>query len=1036
MATLSGNSAHCRRPGRGDARAATPITADALGIAGLIARRALPPAMTVTGLLMAAGAQGATITVDGNCGLLEAITSATRDQALAGCVAGNGDDTIQLPEDALFDFSAELRIPALGETQLNGAITIEGNGATFRRQADQPDFRLIAAASGVNLTLRNLTLTGGREKAGSIIAANEATLTLEGVTVSGGVVPEGAVAGGAVSSRASLLIVRDSIISGNDNLSQAPGGGIAASSGATYIYASIIENNTATEGGGGISSSESIFYEGFPFTRLRIEDTVISTNVTRNPSYGNAAISVLGGELVEITNTTISGNSSGADGAGSGAIGINLSQKVRIINSTISGNSSAHGVSTKINVFGAVLVAHTTITENRNNSGGTSGLYLNADTANVRQSVISGNDGEDFRVGGGTITSEGGNIIGTGDNAVFNQPGDQINVIDPGLGPLEDNGGDQLTHEPLPSSVAVDNVVGDCGDPFLDQRGLPRPLDGDEDGNAACDAGAVEFVPINPIIVDPGASNRVSDSRCSLVEAIDNAEAGQDNSDCLIGDVNGPDIISLPPGATLTYGSAFSAVNGLNALPNITTPITIEGNGGIVGGRNDADFRLIHVAETGDLTINDMTLTGGAPFGSPAGDNVASDGGAVLNYGTLRLNMATVSGNSARRDGGGINNRGDLLVTDSTISGNTADRNGGGLYNFASTASLNNSTVAGNSSGQGAGGILSAYATLTVDQSTVSGNTGVSAGGIDNFNASLRLFNSTVATNASAAGGLRNRNGATADLRNNLIAKQTSGPNCANAGAGSIGLGGTNLADDASCAGFSVDADTGTLLGALADNGGPTFTHALMPGHPGVDSVPTSGTGACPGPNADQRGMLRPLDGDNNGSQACDVGAFEYFNPDSDDDGDHIPNGYETDNDLDPFDSIGDNGADGDPDGDGLINLAEFQNGAAASNPDTDGDGLGDAIDQDPANDTNACVADGNGDADFNMTAMSGLVTQCAAPSAIRVLAHPDAIIEAGSELQLYSLTVSFQQGASVPQNATVRTIVGNPVPGEVPPAP
>jgi hypothetical protein len=60
------------------------------------------------------------------------------------------------------------------------------------------------------------------------------------------------------------------------------------------------------------------------------------------------------------------------------------------------------------------------------------------------------------------------------------------------------------------------------------------------------------------------------------------------------------------------------------------------------------------------------------------------------------------------------------------------------------------------------------------------------------------------------------------------------------------------------------------MLGSLADNGGPTLTHALLAGSDAIDAG-----GACPPPAIDQRGALRPADGDGDTSSACDIGAFE-----------------------------------------------------------------------------------------------------------------------------------------------------------------
>ena len=66
------------------------------------------------------------------------------------------------------------------------------------------------------------------------------------------------------------------------------------------------------------------------------------------------------------------------------------------------------------------------------------------------------------------------------------------------------------------------------------------------------------------------------------------------------------------------------------------------------------------------------------------------------------------------------------------------------------------------------------------------------------------------------------------------------------------------------------------MLGPLADNGGPTQTHAVLPGSPAIDAIPAGDCVVA----TDQRGIARPRD------SGCDIGAFESLFGDADQDGD------------------------------------------------------------------------------------------------------------------------------------------------------
>jgi hypothetical protein len=118
--------------------------------------------------------------------------------------------------------------------------------------------------------------------------------------------------------------------------------------------------------------------------------------------------------------------------------------------------------------------------------------------------------------------------------------------------------------------------------------------------------------------------------------------------------------------------------------------------------------------------------------------------------------------------------------------------------------------------------------------------------------------------NQSGAGIYKNAVFGIVTPTNTIVAANgTTTPNC-NGALDSLGY---NLTDDDSC-GFSATGDlivADAMLGPLADNGGPTETHDLLPGSPAIDA----GSLDCPPPATDQRGVARPQ------GAACDIGSVE-----------------------------------------------------------------------------------------------------------------------------------------------------------------
>ena len=394
---------------------------------------------------------------------------------------------------------------------------------------------------------------------------------------------------------------------------------------------------------------------------------------------------------------------------------------------------------------------------------------------------------------------------------------------------------------------------------------------------------------------------------CNLVQAIQSANTDASVGSCTAG--SGADTIVLA-GNTYSYSTAYGTGS---ALPDITSPIIIEANGATIE-RISGTMRIITVVINGNLTLNDATITGGNPVGG---------GGGIYNSnGTIILNNSTVSGNTATYyTGGGIyNNHGTLTLNNSTVSGNTATYGGGGIFNrFGGTTTLNNSTVSGNLGGgifndgmatlnnstvsgntAGYGGGISNRRTATLNNSTVSGNTAQSRGGgiYNNEEGIIVLNNNTISGNIAinAGGGIFNDSGATTTLARTIVSGNTSP-----VGAEVRGFAGTITAANHNVFGHSgltnaqafsnftpgatditatSDGTTPTTLASilnttLADNGGPTLTHALVTGSPAIDIIPVDGSVCILDTSTDQRGAVRGS-GANRGGAACDAGAYEF----------------------------------------------------------------------------------------------------------------------------------------------------------------
>ena len=356
-------------------------------------------------------------------------------------------------------------------------------------------------------------------------------------------------------------------------------------------------------------------------------------------------------------------------------------------------------------------------------------------------------------------------------------------------------------------------------------------------------------------------------------------------------------------GDTINF-TVTGTIGLINGELLVAKNITISGPGAEnLAVNGNANSTVFHIASGDTVNISDLTITNGSAAGF---------GGGIHNdHAALTLNNCTITGNSgggtyndaeyvegeplsallevnncliADNSGNGIYNNAEgggtatLEITDSILSNNSGEAihshgflcifcghgtatvqitntsitsNGGGIYTDTgelgpTTLSLGNSTVSGNA---GAAVHVSVEATAAVSNSTISGNSG---GGIyTDFGAptgGTSVVNSTMNDNSVEIwyGG--------AYIKNTIFKVSPGGHSIVSDGFSTIISDGYNVTSDDGAGYLNGPGDqinTDPQLGLLQDNGGPTFTHALLPGSPAIDAGDPN---FVPPPLYDQRG--------------------------------------------------------------------------------------------------------------------------------------------------------------------------------------
>jgi hypothetical protein len=813
--------------------------------------------------------------IDGDISLRDAIAAAPIGETINFAPALNGQTITLTLGELVLDKSVKIDASGLAD-----GLTIDASGNDLTPTVDKGDgsrvFRITDELPGaIAVELHGLTLTGGdvSGNGGAVLFRRAGSLTITGSTLTG----NSATAGGGLWARtidSGSVRLLTSTVSGNASKSKA--GGVyadAANNGTLEIRDSTISGNTAASDGGG--------------------------------AYTRGTVSVL--------QNTISGNSANWRGGGVFAFsGAGATTTIRF--STITANTADADANNPVTetgggVFaggaGTLKIDHTIVAANTDRGDHAHDLKFSAGILDARYNLIGKNGGSSLAPAPIAAPDAKGNIVGS------------ATAISPGLAPLADNGGPTLTHALLTTSAAVN--AGDptftpgsaiLGVPQWDQRGasILRVDEGPGGPNHfRIDIGAYELTDavVDSVMVDSLADEEDGDTspgKFSLREAmrlVHELDPAGTRTITFASSLAGGTIPLSMGYFQITRNLVIDAsslnggirIDGQGLSGHFSTRANVKFQGLTLSGASDGAIGVLWQNTT--VEVNDCIIENGAGALFTAGnlkivgttirnntggrgvaisaiahssvdiidsqivDNVGTHpsgiGGAIShNQARVSIIRSTISGNM----GGGIASEGPLTINQSTIADNigpgiasiqgafgmaitdSAIVNNAGIgiqAHHAGALNITNATISNN----GGGGIRQNYFFATVDirHSTIAQNNGTGV----YTEVETKVSNSIISGNTAPTGSEQDfLSTKTPILRYSLIGRDNPN-NGVLTGVGMI-VGTDNNPVDAK-------------LGPLANNGGPTLTHTLLPGSVAInagDPALVAGQGSTP--EFDQRG--------------------------------------------------------------------------------------------------------------------------------------------------------------------------------------
>lgn len=342
------------------------------------------------------------------------------------------------------------------------------------------------------------------------------------------------------------ITLTDSTVTDNSTAGKnSDGGGMIAAGPIKLTNSTVSTNNTAGDGsaGGGLSTlatiellSSRVSDNGttgdnasgggmYALSSITVTDSSIFHNSTAGKQSAGGGMYAAG--AIMLTDSTVSGNETTGDSSWGG--GINSGSDISLSNSTVSGNQTT-GPNTKVGGlagFGNITLIHSTIAYNKSVGSPVAGVFVldgtktfTAQNTLIVQQAGQGACGSAFDAGStnNIVANPGGDDVSCGAD---NPPTLILATLgEMKLGPLADNGGLTQTHALFKDSAALDSadltVCNSAPASGLDQRGLPRPKDGDGNSVNQCDIGSFEAQGVPPIMPSGGGGSSSGSGGCAL----------------------------------------------------------------------------------------------------------------------------------------------------------------------------------------------------------------------------------------------------------------------------------------------------------------------------------------------------------------------------------------------------------------------------------------------------------------------------------------------------------------------------------------